>query len=172
MANLIFLETMKFIKPEDLKPARPAKGGDIPRILREAEEISVFLENGGFEGLHKEGLAIASNQVIAEEPLSYFVLRKKLPGMGSHVIINPRIKEKNLDLLVKSKEACLSWPYRKERNVERCAGIGVEYFIIKRHPVFFWKKRLKRVAKKMGGLPAIVFQHEWQHLVEGKTIYG
>lgn len=162
---------MKILKPHELKKARDVQVKDIPRLLKEAEEISKMIEAKNFEGLHKEAVAIAANQVVAEDPLNYFVLDKKLTGMGSHIIINPKIVSRELTTLCDSTEGCMTYPYKKEKRVDRYLAIRVEYDLIKRTLLSGFARTLVKERRKMGGMPAIVFQHEVQHLTDGKTIY-
>ena len=173
---------MKLIKREQIQKARDAQVKDIPRLLMEAEEISKMIEAKNFEGLHKEAAAIAANQTDSrldgdkdcQAPsvaLNYFVLDKSLKGLGSHIIINPKIVSKELTSICDSKEACMSYPYKREKRVDRYLAIRVEYQIIKRVWYLGFMRTLVTERRKMGGMPAIVFQHEVQHLTDGKTIY-
>lgn len=162
---------MEIIKPEQLKKARNVTDQDIPRVLKEAEEITRMIEAKNFGGLHKEAVAIAANQVVADDPLNYFVLDKKITGMGSHIIVNPKIVSRELNTLCDSKEGCMTYPWKKEKRVDRYLAIRVEYQLIKRTLISGFSRTLVTERRKMGGMPAIVFQHEVQHLTDGKTIF-
>src|SRR3990167_6768903 len=148
---------MEILRPEKIKRiiSREVRRRtlDKRRVITAAREMSTLIERGGFSGLYKEAVALAHVQVCADDPLRFFVLRKELPGLGSHIIINPKITIKEIASQGNSYEGCMSWPYRKEKRVMRYGKIRVEY------QTLFWGFLVKR-RRRLQGIPAIVFQHE------------
>ena len=159
---------MEILRPEKIKRiiSREVRRRmvDRRRVITAAREMSALIEKGGFPGLYKEAVALAHIQVCADDPLRFFVLRKELPGLGSHIIINPKITQKEITSQGDSYEGCMSWPYRKEKRVMRYGKIRVEY------QTLFWGFLVKR-RRRLQGIPAIVFQHELDHF-EGRCIHG
>lgn len=146
---------------------------DPKEIIQEALDIqSMIMEGTVFHpgSKHNDCYAVAQPQV-STYPLRYFVLNpsNKLKAIrkefGGDIIVNPKILLKNKLTKMTSKEGCLSWPFRFLKSIKRYEEIEVNYVIIDN------KGRIKEVAQKsLKGLPAIIFQHELDHL-NGKTIW-
>ena len=105
------------------------------------------------------------------------------PLFEDNVIINPKIiefvqiekppfKESGMDnqeaydkiptppLTRMVKEACMSFPFRESKNVERAYMIRVEY----------QDEKMNKIKKELYGEAAQIFQHECDH-ANGKNIY-
>ncbi len=100
----------------------------------------------------EEGVGLACNQIGV--PLSIMVMdttkRENSPSLRL-TLINPKLVEGRGELL--SKEGCLSFP-----------GLSVE---VKRFEEVFVKginEEGKEVELELKGFPAVVFQHEYDHL--------
>lgn len=156
---------MNIIRPAHNKVATKVKSWS--QIKDEALELRNFIQNTEkvVEGYYKTAYAIAHAQV-SDKPLDFFVLNESnkdlIKQFGSWCIINLRI--------VKTaepcwwKEACMSFPYNKPKNVDRFNKIKVKY----RVPFFGFTRS---VTRNFTGLPAFICQHEHEHS-EGKNLYG
>lgn len=116
-----------------------------------------------------ECFAVAQPQV-SSQPLRYFVLNPKMKEIvkayGGEIIVNPRLLSKDKLTKIMFKEGCLSYPFRPPKKVKRYRKIEVTYVIIDN------KGRITNVpSKSLEEIPAIVFQHELQHL-NGKSIWS
>jgi peptide deformylase len=116
-----------------------------------------------------ECFAVAQPQV-SSQPLRYFVLNPKMKEIvnayGGEIIVNPRLLSKDKLTKFLFKEGCLSYPFRPVKKVKRYRKIEVTYVIIDN------KGRITNVPSKvLEEIPAIVFQHELQHL-NGKSIWS
>ncbi|MCK9578715.1 peptide deformylase [bacterium] len=135
------------------------------QIKIQAEELKKFMDdnNGTFDG--REGCALHHSQV-SDKPFNFFVVNRKLiPELvfKYRIIINPKLI-KGEGMKIKMPEGCMSFPFRKEKYVERYYKVRVEYQV----PVMFGK--LKTITENLTGLQSQVFQHECDH-GEGKNIY-
>jgi peptide deformylase len=150
------------------------------QIEQDAEEMKKMLDRRGFHGHHNAGYALAHAQV-SENPFSFFVVDQALIEDGSYkerVIINPKILKapyhidaKMLDGSLGKKpnakeyaEGCLSFPYRRQKRLNRFDRIKVAYRVKSR----FWG--LKRRTRWLDGLASQVFQHEFDHC-NGQNIF-
>ncbi len=103
-------------------------------------------------GKYPSGMALAHCQVDHDNPLRFFVFK------SGEVIINPKILDE--DWLVKSKEGCLSYPFRDEKIVKRYNHICVKYL----------NSKGIEIVTNENGKRAFIFQHEIDHF-NGKAIY-
>lgn len=145
-------DSFKVIVHPHRKKAKPVE--KYKDIANEVEKLKAFIRRVNKHGYHGlNALAIAQPQVNAENPLSYFVDR------DLKVYINPQIVE--ADKPVKSKEKCLSYPFRNgDKNVKRYHRITVEYY----------DEKMKLQTEECTGLRSAVFQHELDHF-EGVYIF-
>lgn len=134
-------------------------------IKKEAQEILDMMLEGDFTGHYQKAYAVSQAQV-SDKPLSYFVLNntyKDLVKMFGHwCIINLKIKTKSQP--VYWKEACMSFPWREPKNVDRFNIVKVKYRV-----PFLWFTR--PMTKTFTGLSAFICQHEFEHSM-GINIYG
>lgn len=70
---------------------------------------------------------------------------------------------------VKYPEACMSYPYRSEKKVERYAKIKVRYQIMRKVLGFYW---LSTITEEVDKLKAHLFQHEVDHALGIDICYG
>lgn len=100
-----------------------------------------------------DGIGLAANQVNI--PLSIMVIdttsREDDQEKFKDVLINPTVLAKEGE--IKFKEGCLSFP-----------GLQVEVVRAKEITVKAINEREEEVILNLSGLPAIVFQHEFDHL--------
>lgn len=156
---------MKIIQPAHNIPAEKVKNWR--EIKKEATEMVTFMKSGNFNGYWKSAFALSQAQ-ISNNPKNYFVLNDEVASgdlvkkFGHWCIMNPRIVQ--FGDPVYWKEACMSFPFRKERRVDRMNKVTAEYYI----PFLgiFWRK----TKRKFDGLPAFILQHEIEHAT-GQNIY-
>ena len=108
---------------------------DIPSVIALYKDAAALMRK-------KNGVGLAANQVGYN--LRWFVWQH---GM----VINPSIGACKKTIV--SREGCLSFPGRTA-NVLRAPAINVRYT----------DERGKPQEKRLVGLPAIVFQHEFDHI--------
>ena len=135
-------------------------------IKDEALELRKFTNDPtDVEGSYKTAYAISHAQVC-DQPKDFFTINEKhkeiIKQFGSWCIINPRIIKKEEE--VYWKEACMSFPYNKPKNVDRWNRITVRYWV----PFLGFTRPVKR---RFVGLPAFIIQHEMEH-ARGTNIYG
>lgn len=129
-----------------------------------AEEMAKYVdEKGGMFALH--------HSQTSNKPLNYFVLETKqladfLPALGSRFIINPKITGFMKETMMPMQEGCVSFKYRKPKNVMRAFVVRVEYDI----PDPKSKTGLKHVEKQVERIIAQIFQHECDH-ANGRNIF-
>ena len=152
------------IQPAHHIPATKVKNWK--EIKAEAEAVDKFVSEGEYHGYWKECFAIHHAQV-SETPKDFFVINRKckevLKDMGSWCIINPRIIHESFPIYF--PEGCMSFPFRKPKQVECFDKITVEYYTLSMG--FFLRKRIKDLV----GLSAIIMQHEILH-GKGENIYN
>lgn len=156
------------ILPPHLKVAQKVENWQ--EIIPEAIEICKGIQDGRFftpGSKYNTCFAIAHPQV-SDKPLRYFVVHPDMANIfGGLVIINPRLLSKNKESKIISKEGCMSYPFRPEKNVKRFREISVTYDVIKdlKNP------KLDHVeTKDLEGIGSVVCQHELEHL-NGKSIF-
>jgi peptide deformylase len=122
--------------------------------LKEDEKITPkeFADNM-FETMKKYGgIGLSANQ--CGKPYRMFV-------MGDHpnikegkkwVCYNPEIKGHSRET-IRFKEGCLTFPYLF-LDVERPRAVAVEYY----------DENMKKVEENLTGMPARIFQHEFDHM--------
>ena len=157
---------MKIIKPAHNKSAEPVKNW--AEIKKEAKVLREFVNHGKFEGGYDKAYAISHAQV-SENPKMFFVVHKEYEKMfGSWCVINqslaPKGKSPAVSEPVELPEACMSFPYRKPKRMDRFNKFRIKYKV-----PFLWTWRTK--VKDLEGLPAFIAQHEAGHTA-GKNIYG
>jgi|GEM_PF-1835109 len=160
---------LKLITPPLKTSAKTVE--DPKEIIREALEIQSMIIDGTviYPGSkHNDCFAVAQPQV-STYPLRYFVINPRFKDLekifGGVIVVNPKVLTKNKLSKISSKEGCLSWPFRFLKSIKRYEEIEVSYVIIDN------KGRIENIAQKsLKGLPAIIFQHELDHL-NGRTIW-
>ena len=142
--------TLKIVKIPDpilRKKCRDIElsGGKVPEEIKKLSEDMIATMRSAF------GCGIAGPQVGKD--LNIFIAKVGLAGLyGTEVFINPKILSQG-PLNHKSTEGCLSIPGRRG-TVMRSTKINVEYINISG----------EKKIKEFSGFPAIVFQHEFDHL--------
>ena len=138
-------------------------------IKKDALELRKLINSKGdnFKGMYQSAYAIHHSQV-SEKPKHFFVINEK-EGKGklkkifkSWCIINAKILEQYEE--VRHKEACMSFPHLKERNVDRFIRIKVRYYVP-------FLGLLIRKTRWFEDLPSYIIQHEIQHQ-KGENLYG
>ena len=152
---------MKIVLPPHHKKAERVKNWW--QIFITAIKMSRMIDAGNFQGTWKEAAALSHAQV-AEKPLSFFVINKKLKRLfrNHRVIINARIASANNP--VKFEEACMSYPNHRMVQTSRYDQITVVF------QVPTWYGGLKTMSMGMNGIGAYVVQHEVDHAL-GVHIY-
>jgi len=140
------------------------------QIKEKARELVEYINTGTF---HTKPMALSHCQV-SERPFSFFVVHKDFvdSGMFDHQIIINAVIETGKDI-VRVKEGCMSFPHRKEKNVDRYSTITVRYLIPTLPiPDCFTVSEcmLKEVKEQCTGVKAELFQHECSH-TQGKNIF-
>jgi len=130
-------------------------------IKKDAEEMANMIKTG-FKGYWKEAQALSHAQV-SNDPQDFFVLNEKWrKTFFSCYVINPRILKKDFE--IEHKEACMSFPFRKEVFVRRSRYVWLFYWI----PCCGF---CVPIIKKFKDMPAYIIQHERGHS-NGKNIYN
>lgn len=163
------------IVPIHYKPAMPVK--NFRQIKETAQEMIELLDEKNFKGRHYVGHALSHAQV-SEEPLSFFVVDQMFVGeeaFEDRIIINPKIleapyfndekTEMREGIYKKGRkpnyqgygEACLSFPFRSKKRVNRFDRIKVRYYIQ------IGARGLNQRTKWLSGLESQVFQHQFDH---------
>lgn len=155
----------ELIKP-DWQPSRPVKNWK--EIAAAAGEMGEFIATGKFTGLWEKAWSLCHCQVQREGHFAFFVVHPKEVGKGkmfrAEVIVNPKIVEaKEENNKERMDEACMSFPHRQVKKVERYSVIKVRYQI----RGWFGLKTVEETATE---LKAQIFQHEIMH-IQGKNIY-
>lgn len=137
------------------------------QIEADAKQMLDAVRGGKFKGNWPTAFSL-SHSYVSQEPLNFFVINDEieegalLKQFGTWCIINPKVF-KFADPVF-WKEACMAYPFRSERKVDRFNKILVEYQM----PVL---GRMMKVKKYFSGVAAFIVQHELDHSV-GKNIYG
>ena len=158
---------MKIIRPCHHKVAEKVKSW--LSIKKEALELREFIKHTkeNVEGYYKTAYAISHVQV-SENPKNFFVLGEALRDDGL-VSVYGHWCIINLEIVAEEEpvwftEACMSFPFRKEKPVARMKKVTVKYRV-----PFLWFTR--PVTRKLAGLCAYIAQHESDH-ANGINIYG
>ncbi|MFH0725725.1 MAG: peptide deformylase [Pseudomonadota bacterium] len=129
------------------------------KITRDVENINDELQNlieSMTETMYAApGVGLAANQIGSDQKILVFDTADDAGKRSSHVLINPRILERNGEI-ISEDEGCLSVPDFRS-NVKRAASILVEAVDREGNPL----------SIEASGFLAIVLQHEIDHL-EGK----
>lgn len=150
---------MQIIKPHS---TISKKVSSYDEIKTQAEQLLSFTKSGPFQGFYKSCYALHHSQV-SEKPHNFFTLTEDASKFfgGEPIIVNPEILDKELSYKV--NEACMSWPFRNLKKVERFMHIKAKYEILK-------GGKLKLIEEDLYGLAAQIFQHETDH-GNGKMIH-
>ena len=157
---------MKIIQPAHSKKATLVK--DWNEIKEDAKELRDFINNGKFDGHYDKAFAISHAQV-SENPKHFFVVNKEYEKLfGTWCVINQSLAPKKGMNACREpgdyEEACMSFPFRKPKKVERFYKIRVKYY----KPSLFG---LVAKIKDLEGLAALIVQHESGHN-SGRNIYN
>ena len=129
----------------------------------EAQELLNYIK----EAHHSRPCYALHHTQVSTTPYNFFVLNPatiKEETFGGHIIVNPKIEHVDLASLSYVPEACMTFPHRKERNVERFARIQVKYQVPQKDA------SLKEEERELTDVLAQIFQHEVDH-AQGKNIY-
>jgi len=134
----------RFPDPVLTKPTEPVKevDGEVRKLIKTL-----------FETMYEaEGVGLAANQI--GEPISLLVIdttpKEEEPPVKM-ALVNPELVEAEGKL--KTKEGCLSFP-----------GLSVEVVRAKKVKVRALNEEGEPVEVVLEGFPAVVFQHEFDHL--------
>lgn len=132
-------------------------------IEAEAKDMAEMIDSD----YEDRSFAVHHSQVC-DKPYNFFVLnpkhiKDKVAELGSRYIINPRISGVEPKSLAYLEEGCLSFPFRKMKNVGRYMLIDVEFDIPENGQLVHKKFRVTDIL-------AQIFQHECDH-AEGKNIH-
>lgn len=133
-------------------------------IEKEAKEIAAFIDGKDY-GDYKQGIFALHACQVNPKPFNYFVLNEEAVGkeviesLGSRFIVNPKIINFNTAFLVPMLEGCVSFPWRKQRYVDRYFMVDVEFEV----PDQAEKNGLRKVQKNVERVLAQIFQHEIDH---------
>lgn len=168
---------MQIIKPHYVKSKRVKR---YSQIRREVKEMKVFVKSEFTVGLFKEAYSLAHCEV---EMCAYafFVVNPKLTKkkvFKHNVMINPKItkipktikfkadkENKDRDNNMEIREACMMFPHRKPKRLDRPYRIKVKYQV-----PFFFGLFLRTIRETFEGLQSQVFQHNVEH-INGKNIF-
>ena len=145
-------------------------------VREDAQEMARIMEEGVMQyedGSRYIGNAWALHHAqVNNRPFNFFVLNRNLATpdvierVGSHIIINPKIKNILPDMVHAMKEGCVSFQHKKEKKVHRAIIVKVDYDV----PDEKSKTGLRHVSQEVHGVIAQVFQHECDHGA-GKNMY-
>ena len=123
------------------------------------KEMQQFIATNKWQGNWNDPYCLAHCQV-SNDHYAFFVVNPKYVGKKSvfqhPVVINPKIVEM-IEPAKRMKEACMSYPFRTAKNVQRSPHIKVEYQV---KGLF----GLKTIQQEVGGIVAQIFQHETDHM--------
>ncbi len=145
----------------------------VKEIKSEMEDLRELVRHGKFEGHYARAYAISHAQV-STTPKHFFVINEDIETeidgkkytlkqlFGHWCIINAEILNRSMP--IEWEDACMSFPWRKPKRIERYAMVKAAYWI----PFLgTWRKK----EKMFKGLPALILQHELEHAL-GKNIYN
>lgn len=168
---------MRIIKPHEVKSKRVKNYGEIEN---EVKKMKKLVDSEFTEGLFKEAYSLAHCEV-SKTPYAFFVINSdfmKKKVFKHQVIINPRITnipnkikfeadkdKKEHDNNMSIQEACMQFPFRKPKKLDRPYRIEVEYQV-----PFFFGLFLRTIREEFEGLQSQIFQHNLEH-IRGKNIF-
>lgn len=154
---------MNIILPHKIK-AKPVNAWS--DIKLEAKELQALVSQTFPKGIWHEALALSHAQV-SKAPYSFFIVHPKMKKhfAGHDIIVNCRLIE-GYDK-GPFKEACMSYPFRPEKNTHRFYRALVTFGYPKR-TILGWK--LVYQSLELQGIAAIVAQHEIDHAA-GVCVY-
>ena len=105
-----------------------------------------------------DGAGLAANQIFYSYRVCVIEVMnntryKNIPNIPLKILVNPKIEVINSENKFVSYEGCLSVPNLRGK-VERYSNIKVSYY----------NEKGKFIKEKLNGFPAIVYQHEIDHL--------
>lgn len=117
-----------------------------------------------------EAAAIWNAEILeAPEKLKRMIPRRKVsPIKDGKVEVEIVNEERMVDNLISVPEACMSWPMRKTKNVQRYHTIKVRYQYIDKN--MLGMTVVKTFEGWVEGLKAHILQHECDHF-DGKNIH-
>lgn len=107
---------------------------------------------------------------ISSDPYNFFVVNPLTFGEKGHevmVVVNPKILVKYPETRYKTREACMSFPFRNGIEVNRYKKIRASYQV----PSADGKKMIHK-EEDIEGFMAQIFQHEVQHANGGHIYLG
>ena len=165
------------IKPHQVKSKRVKS---YSQIRRDVKEMKVFVKSEFTVGLFKEAYSLAHCEV-EKCAYAFFVVNPELTKKNvfkHNVMINPIITDIPKTIKFKAdkdnedhennmevREACMMFPHRKPKRLDRPYRIKVKYQV-----PFFFGLFLKTIRETFEGLQSQVFQHSVEH-IEGRNIF-
>ena len=146
------MEELKLIPPTDPRVLSSVAPFD-EKIFKEQEKITTKeFADKMFEVMFKYGgIGLSANQV--GKPYRMFVMgHPQLENGKKRACFNPEIKGYSKET-IRFKEGCLTFPYLF-LDVERPRAVAVEYY----------DENMKKVEENLTGMPARIFQHEFDHM--------
>lgn len=150
-------------------------------IRSKVKALKKFVNSEFTEGLFKTAYSLAHCEVESVEPYAFFVINSdfiKKKVFKHQVIINPEIvnvpdkikfeadeDKKEHDNTMSIQEACMMFPHRKPKRLDRPYRIEVKYQV-----PFFFGLFMKTVCEEFEGLQSQIFQHNLEHCL-GKNIF-
>jgi peptide deformylase len=135
------------------------------QVKKEVAELLKFM-NDNDATFNGRGCFALHHCQVSDKPFDFFIFDRKIVDdkfFPHQVVINPKIIEHD-NIKVKVLEGCMSFPFRKEKYVERWWKIKVQYHT----PVF--PGIMKLITKDLDGMIGQAFQHECDHS-QGQNIY-
>lgn len=105
---------------------------------------------------------------FSSDPYNFFVVNPFVVGASPAeivVVINPKILERDRSTKKTVTEACMSFPFRPGKKVQRFDKIKVSYQVPAEDG-----KTMKVKEEEISGFMAQIFQHEAEH-AQGSHIY-
>ena len=167
---------LKIIKPHYIKSKKVKSYNEIKSIVN---EMKVFVDSEFTEGLFKTAYSLAHCEV-STDPYAFFIINSdfiKKKVFKHQIMINPEIvnvpekikfkadkDEKENDNNMEILEACMQFPFRKPKRLNRPYRIKVKYQV----PFMFGT--LLTIWKEFEGLQSQIFQHNLEH-IQSKNIF-
>lgn len=161
---------MKVILPPHLKAA--SKVEDPKAIIDEALQIrdGILRKEFTVPGSKWEYCVAMAQPQVSDSPLRYFVVNPDLvhiiEELGGFIIYNPKILEKDQGSSFQHQEGCMSYPFKPPIKIGRFKTIVAEYGII----TDVVKPSFTVIKKQLSGMPALILQHELEHM-NGRSIW-